>query len=181
MTEGRWNDVGGVKQDTEYCDEHVCLSVCLSVCLCESAYLSAHITQDIRTSSNFLCMLHMAILRSSRRRCNTLCFLEFQYTIVSTSRTTSSLLLTIMTTNVVLIQTASSTIRLCAAIMPNQTANTGPFSEAEVVGLSRGHNEEQYCNGDRYARVTHVPDHSSVTNKAIVESRLRPRNTTHDQ
>ena len=49
----------------EYCDERVCLSVCLSVCLC--VCLSAIIYPELhsRSSPTFLCMLLMAVTRSS--------------------------------------------------------------------------------------------------------------------
>ena len=50
---------------TEYCYDRVCLSVCLCVCLC--ACLSAIISSElhVRCSRNFLCLLPMAVGRSS--------------------------------------------------------------------------------------------------------------------
>ena len=47
----------------KYCDQHVCLCVCLCVCLsvCPPVYLRSH-TSEI---AKFLCMLPMAVARSS--------------------------------------------------------------------------------------------------------------------
>jgi len=45
----------------EYCDERVSLYVCLRVCLSEIISSELH----VRSSPNFLCMLPMAVARSS--------------------------------------------------------------------------------------------------------------------
>jgi len=48
-------------RQAEYCDERVCLSVC--VCLCLSTIISSEL--HIQSSSKFLCLLPMAVARSS--------------------------------------------------------------------------------------------------------------------
>jgi len=48
----------------EYCDERICLSVCIDVCVCLS--VSDNIFGTTRPIfTNFLCMLAMALARSS--------------------------------------------------------------------------------------------------------------------
>ena len=50
----------------QYCDDHVCLFVCLSVCLCVCLSVRDHISGTTRPIfTNFLCMLPMAVARSS--------------------------------------------------------------------------------------------------------------------
>jgi len=45
-----------------FCDERVCPSGCLFVCVCLTAIISPGL--QIRSSTNFLCMLPMAVVRS---------------------------------------------------------------------------------------------------------------------
>ena len=49
----------------QYCDDHVCLSLCLSasVCVCLSAIISSEL--HVRSLPIFLCVLRMAVARSS--------------------------------------------------------------------------------------------------------------------
>ena len=65
----------------EYCDDHVCVSVCLSVCVCVCmcVRLSASILPDIHVQSlpNFLCMLPVAMVRSSWQHQDMLCTSSF--------------------------------------------------------------------------------------------------------
>ena len=48
-------------REAEYCDERACLSVCVYICL--SAVISSDL--HVQSSPNFLCMLLMAVARSS--------------------------------------------------------------------------------------------------------------------
>jgi len=47
----------------EYCDERVCQSVCVCQCVCLSTIISSEL--HVRPYPNFLCMLPMAVTRSS--------------------------------------------------------------------------------------------------------------------
>jgi len=61
-----------------HCDERVCLSVSLCSCVCQSANISSEL--HVRSSSNLLCPLPMAVARSSLlwRRSDTLCTSGFE-------------------------------------------------------------------------------------------------------
>jgi len=52
----------------KYCDEHICVCVC--VCVCASVCLSASISQEshARSLPIFMCMLPVAVARSSSGR-----------------------------------------------------------------------------------------------------------------
>jgi len=54
----------------KYCNEHLCVCVCVCLSVCRSLYLFVceHVSPTTCTIfTNFLCMLHMAVARSSER------------------------------------------------------------------------------------------------------------------
>ena len=49
-------------REEKCCDERICVCVCVCVCVCLSAIISSEL--HVRSSTNFLCMLPMAVARS---------------------------------------------------------------------------------------------------------------------